>query len=178
MLKFIGIAALVVVLAIVGLFGFALTQPDTFHVARSIRIAAPAARIYAHIDDFRAWNAWSPYERLDPAMQRVYGGAKKGVGARYAWSGNDKAGQGRMQIVDAAAPTKLVVRLEFVKPFPANNIVTFGLEEKSGETTVTWSMDGPQPLIARVMCLFIDMDEMIGKDFSVGLANLKAISES
>src|SRR5262245_42699160 len=93
------IAAVVLVL-LMALFGFAATRPATFHVQRSARIQAPPDRVFALIEDFHGWGAWSPWEKLDPAMQRSYSGAASGEGAVYEWRGDPHVGRGRMQIVD------------------------------------------------------------------------------
>lgn len=161
----------------VGVMLFASTRPDTFRVERSILIAAPAERIFPLIDDFRQWAAWSPYERLDPAMKRNYSGAASGRGAAYAWEGSGKVGAGRMEIAQSTPPSKVSMRLDFVKPFEAHNIADFTLEPQGGTTRVTWAMQGPSPFLSKVMQVFLDMDTMIGKDFEDGLANLKAVSE-
>jgi uncharacterized protein YndB with AHSA1/START domain len=161
----------------VGVMLFASTRPDTFRVERSILIAAPAERIFPLIDDFRQWAAWSPYERLDPAMKRNYSGAASGRGAAYAWEGSGKVGAGRMEIAQSTPPSKVSMRLDFAKPFEAHNIADFTLEPQGGTTRVTWAMQGPSPFLSKVMQVFLDMDTMIGKDFEDGLANLKAVSE-
>ncbi|WP_165185040.1 SRPBCC family protein [Caulobacter soli] len=172
------IIAIVVVVAIVALLGYAVTKPDTFHVARSIVIKAPPEKIYALLDDFHAWRGWSPYEKLDPAMTRTYGGPARGLGATYAWTGNGKAGAGRMAIVEAAAPSKLQISLDFTKPFAAHNVAIFTLAPEGDATRVTWAMDGPSPFFFKLMDVVFNMDRMLGKDFEAGLADLKAKAEA
>jgi len=177
MLKIIAVIAIVVGVAIVALLGYAATRPDHFRVARSIVIKAPPERIYALLDDFRKWGAWSPYETLDPAMSRTYGGPASGLGSTYAWSGNGKAGAGRMEIVEAAAPSKLLIDLDFTKPFQSRNKAIFTLVPEGEATRVTWAMEGPSPFLFRVMGVIFNMDKMAGGDFETGLASLKAESE-
>jgi carbon monoxide dehydrogenase subunit G len=176
MLKILGlvVGALAVLVAV--LVAYATTRPDTFRVARSTTIKAPPGRIFPLIADFHRWTAWSPYETLDPDLKRTYGGAPLGVGATYAWSGK-KAGDGRMEIVEAPAPSQVVIKLDFSKPMVAHNIAKFSLEPDGGNTKVTWAMEGPQPLIAKVMGLVFSMDSLVGKDFETGLANMKAAAE-
>lgn len=177
MLKIVAIIAVVVVVAIVALLGYAATKPDHFRIARSTVIKAPPERIYALLDDFHAWGAWSPYEKLDPAMTRTYGGPASGLGSTYAWSGDGKAGAGRMEIVEAAAPSKLVVDLNFTKPFQSRSKTIFTLVPEGGATRVTWAMEGPSPFLFRVMDVIFNMDKTAGKDFETGLASLKAQAE-
>jgi carbon monoxide dehydrogenase subunit G len=171
------IAAVAVLLLLVVL-GVAATKPDTFRVQRSTSIKAPPEKIYAFIDDFHRWGTWSPYEKLDPAMQRTYSGAARGAGAVYEWDGNSKAGKGRMEITDAPAPAKVTIKLDFAKPMEAHNVAEFTLEPRGDSTQVTWSMAGPTPYFAKVIHVFFSMDRMVGKDFETGLANLKALAES
>jgi hypothetical protein len=133
--------------------------------------------VFPLINDFKHWGAWSPWEKKDPAMKRTFSAATAGKGATYAWEGNRDVGQGSMEIVESAAPGKVALKLDFVKPFEAHNSVAFTLELKDGATNVTWTMDGPVPYFAKIIHLFIDMDKMVGKDFEAGLAGMKAIAE-
>jgi Polyketide cyclase / dehydrase and lipid transport len=168
--------AIVVVVLIAGVLIFAATKPDTFRVQRSASIKAPPEKISAVLSDFHGWEAWSPWEKMDPAMKRSYSGAAKGKGAAYAWEGNSKVGQGRMEITDAA-PSRVAMDLDFVKPFEAHNKVVFTLAPKGDATEVTWAMQGPVPYMAKIVHVFMDMDSMVGGQFETGLANLKAVSE-
>jgi carbon monoxide dehydrogenase subunit G len=173
MVKIIIVALIVVIAAVLVL---AATRPDTFRVERSAQISAPPEKILSLVNDFHQWGAWSPYEKLDPAMKRTYAGASAGKGAVYEWEGNSKAGQGRMQIIDAA-PTRTAIQLDFIKPFAANDIAEFTALAQGDATRVTWSMQGRAPFIHKVAGLFLNMDKMIGGDFETGLANLKTLAE-
>ena len=168
----LAIAAAVVLLLI-----YASTRPDQFRVERSQVINAPAERIYGLVNDFHLWTQWSPWEKLDPAMQRSYSGTPSGMGTAYAWTGNSKVGAGRMEIVEAQPPHKLVLKLDFIKPFEGHNLAEFSFTATGQATEVRWSMHGPSPFISKLMGLFFDMDKLIGKDFAEGLANLKAVAE-
>jgi hypothetical protein len=168
---------LVVALAVAGVLVAAAMRPDTFSVQRSAAIAAPPEAIYPLIADFKRWEAWSPWERKDPAMKRSYGSRTEGAGATYAWEGNREVGQGSMQITQAQAPSKVVMDLDFVAPFAAHNVVDFALAPGGQTTQVTWTMRGPVPYLAKILHLFIDMDKMVGKDFEAGLASLKQAAE-
>ena len=174
MLKKIAIAIVCVVVAVLA---FAATRPDTFRVQRTASIKTAPDKIFPHINDLHSWGAWSPYEKLDPAMKRTYSGAASGKGAVYAWEGNGNVGKGRMEITEATAPGKVAMNLDFEKPFEAHNIAEFTMVPKGGVTEVTWAMHGPSPYMMKVMHLFFDMDKMVGTDFEAGLASLKAIAE-
>lgn len=169
--------ALVVVVIIAGILIFAATKPDTFRVERSAAIKAPPEKVFALINDFKRWEAWSPWEKKDPAMKRTYGATTGGKGAHYAWEGNSDVGQGSMDIAESVPPSKIALKLDFIKPFEGHNTVIFTLAPKGDMTDVTWSMSGPAPFMAKVMQVFINMDTMVGKDFESGLANLKAAAE-
>ena len=174
MFKYIGIAVVVVIAAVLAL---AATRPDTFRVERSTTIKAPPEKVYALIDDFHQWQQWSPWERLDPAMKRNHGGAPKGKGALYGWEGNKEVGKGQMEITEATPPSRVVIKLDFLAPFEAHNTAEFVLAPQGDATTVTWAMSGPNLFIGKVMSLFASMDRLVGKDFERGLANLKAVAE-
>ena len=149
-----------------------------FEVTRSESIAAPPERLHGLIDDFHRWREWSPWEELDPNMKRDYSGAESGVGARYAWEGNRKAGKGNMEITDVQ-PQRVEMRLTFEKPWKATNQVVFDLTPKDGAgTDVTWRMSGTQKGLAALFGKVFPMDKMVGKDFEKGLARLKAKAEA
>jgi len=169
--------AIVVAVMIAGVLVFAATKPDTFRVQRAASIKAPPEKVFALINDFKRWDAWSPWEKKDPAMKRTWGAVTSGKGAKYAWEGNSDVGQGSMEIAESVAPSKVTLKLDFVKPFEAHNIVQFTLEPKGDVTNVTWAMHGPTPYFAKIIHVFIDMDSMVGKDFEAGLASMKAVAE-
>jgi hypothetical protein len=171
------IVALALVVAIGAVLAVAATRPDRFRVERSLVINAPAGKIYPMIVDLHGWSAWSPYEKRDPAMKRTFSGTPSGLGAVYAWDGNSEIGAGRMEIIEATAPAKVRIKLDFMRPMEGHNVALFALAPRGDTTTVTWSMEGPMPFLSKVMCLFLDMDAMIGKDFAAGLAQLKANAE-
>jgi len=157
---------------------FAATRPNTFRVQRTQNIQAPAERIFEFLGDFGQWASWSPYEKLDPAMKKTFSGAASGKGAVYNWAGNNKAGEGRMEVVDAVRPSKIVIKLDFLKPFEGHNTAEFTLDSRAVSTDVTWAMYGPRPYMLKLMSLFFSMDKMVGGQFAEGLANLKALAES
>ncbi|EGF92210.1 polyketide cyclase / dehydrase and lipid transport family protein [Asticcacaulis biprosthecium C19] len=154
----------------------AATKPNVSQIQRSATINAPAETILAHIQDFRKWRAWSPWEALDPELNRTYSGQDSGIGAIYDWRGKGKAGAGRMEIVEQSA-SKITIKLDFIKPFQAKNIAEFTLQPQGDTQVVTWTMTGPQPFPIKVMGTLFNMDDLVGKDFEAGLNNLKTLSE-
>ena len=177
MFEIIAIIAVILAIAIAIVLVLALTKPNTFAVQRAISIKAPAEKIFPLINDFHQWVAWSPYENKDRAMKRTYSGAAEGKGAVYAWDGNSNVGSGRMEILDASAPSKIVIKLDFFKPFEGHNTAEFTMLPQGEATIVTWEMHGPAPFMSKVMQVFMNIDSMVGKDFETGLANLKTLTE-
>jgi Polyketide cyclase / dehydrase and lipid transport len=176
MLKTLAIIGVVVVVAVAGILIYAATKPDSFRVQRVVLINAPADKIFPLINDFKAWPAWSPYEKKDPAMKRTYGAVTAGKGATYAWEGDKNVGQGSMEILESG-PRKLLIKLDFLKPFEAHNMAEFLLEPKGDSTSVTWAIYGPSPFMSKVIGTFMNIDDMIGRDFEKGLTDLKAAAE-
>jgi uncharacterized protein YndB with AHSA1/START domain len=178
MLKILGVILGVIVLAVAGVAAYAaVTQPDSFRVTRSLDISAPPERIYPILSDFHRSPEWSPYEKLDPDMKRTHSGAAAGKGAVYAWDGDSNAGAGRMEIVDAVPNQSVTLKLDFIRPFEGSNVVEYKLQPKGSVTQVSWDMHGPMPFISKVICVFVDLDKMIGKDFEAGLASLRTLAE-
>lgn len=177
MFEVIVIIAIVLAIIIAVVLILAATKPDTFRVERAASIRAPAETIFPLIADFHQWGNWSPWEGRDPAMKRSFSGAERGKGAVYAWEGDKNVGTGRMEILEAAPSSKVVIKLDFLKPFEAHNTAVFTMLPQGDATNVTWVMHGPAVFMAKVMHVFINMDRMVGKDFETGLANLRTISE-
>jgi hypothetical protein len=173
------IASLVIVVAVLiaSLLIYAATRPDTFRIERSASIKAPAEKIFPLINDFREWEPWSPWEKVDPEVKRSYSGAASGEGAVYEWNGNKNIGQGRMEIIESSPPSKIKLKIDFIKPIEAHNTIEFTLEPQGDSTRVIQAMYGPSPFISRLMGIFCNMDKMVGQKYEEGLANLKALSE-
>ena len=177
MFEIIAIIAIIIAIAIAVVLILAATKPNTLLVQRATSIKAPADRIFPLINDFHQWRTWSPYENKDPAMKRTYEGTGSGKGAVYAWDGNNNVGSGRMEILDAQAPSKITIKLDFFKPFEGHNTAEFTMLPQGDVTNLTWTMFGPAVFMSKVMQVFMNLDHMIGRDFEVGLANLKRLAE-
>ncbi|WP_028349207.1 SRPBCC family protein [Bradyrhizobium murdochi] len=177
MLEVITVIAAILATAVAIVLILAATKANTLRVQRAISIKAPAERIFPLISDFQQWRSWSPYEEKDPAMKRTYSGAERGKGAVYAWDGDKNVGSGRMEILEAAAPSKIVIKLDFFKPFEGHNTAEFTMLPQGDGTHVTWLMHGPANFMSRLIQVFMNLDRMIGRDFEAGLANLKTLTE-
>jgi len=169
--------AVVVAVLVAGILVYAATRPDTFRVERSTSIKASPEKIFPLINDFHRWEAWSPWEKIDPAVRRSYLGADAGKGAVYIWMGNKDVGQGNMKIIESTPSSNVLIKIDFIKPFEAHNTIEFTLERQGDAAKVTQAMYGPSPFLSRLMGLFCSMDKMVGQKFEEGLAGLKAIAE-
>ena len=166
----------VIVIALVALILiYGVTQPAGFSVTREADFKAAPKKVFAQINDFHNWQGWSPWEKMDPNMQRSFSGASAGVGAKYAWVGNKKVGEGNMEITDSDSPHRMQLDLHFVKPFQADNVTEFTLTPQDKGTHVKWEMRGRAPFMFRVMGMFFSMDKIVGTDFERGLANLRGV---
>ncbi|RQO58793.1 polyketide cyclase [Paucibacter sp. KBW04] len=168
--------ALIVGALLAALLVFTITRPDDFRVQREIEIKAPPEKIMPLLTDFKQFGQWSPWEHLDPKMQREFSGAPSGPGAIYAWQGNDDVGKGRMEIL-SATPEKVVIKLDFLSPFEAHNTAEYTLSRQGENTRMTWAMFGPANFLTKLMGVFISMDSMVGKDFEKGLSQIKQVAE-
>jgi uncharacterized protein YndB with AHSA1/START domain len=168
----VGVGAVAGVLAVV-----VATRPATFHLERSVTIAAPPEAAFASVNDFQEWAKWSPYEKLDPQMKRTFEGPRSGAGAGYAWKSDGRAGAGRMTIVESEKAGRIVIKLEFLEPMQATNTATFTFVPTTEGTRVTWAMDGHNNFAGKAASLVFDIDKMVGADFEQGLSALKAVAE-
>ena len=175
MLKIILIAVAVIIIVFVVIVAL---QPSEFRVARSATMSAPAPTVFAQVNDFHKWEAWSPWGKIDPAMKQSYEGAPAGVGAIYTWIGNNEVGEGRMTIVESRPSDLIRIKMEFFKPFAANSTAEFTFKPEGNQTAVTWSMTGENNFMAKAIHLFMSMDKMIGGQFEKGLASMKAVVEA
>ncbi|MDB6093321.1 MAG: hypothetical protein JWM32_883 [Verrucomicrobia bacterium] len=165
-------AALVIFLVVVAL------QPSDFKVTRSIAIAAPAPTIFSRVNDFHQWSAWSPWEKMDPAMKRTFEGPPSGVGTMYGWEGNNEVGSGKMTITESRPSDLIRIQLDFLKPMPSTCVSEFSFQPSGGQTLVTWTMSGKKNYVSKAFCMFMNMDKMVGGEFEKGLADLKRVSET
>lgn len=161
-------------IAVLAFLGLVALQPSTWEVSRSATVPAPPATVFAMVNDLHRWDAWSPWTRIDPNVRMTYEGPEAGPGAIVRWAGNRDVGEGSMEIVENRPDERVRLALEFIKPFPGKSDVEFDFDEAPDGTTVTWSMTGHNNLIAKAMCLFMNMDRMIGGDMERGLANMRS----
>lgn len=175
MLTYILIAVAVIVVVFVVIV---IMRPAEFRITRTATIAAPAAAVFAQVNDFHRWEAWSPWAKLDPAMKQTHEGTPAGAGAVYTWTGNKKVGEGRMTLTESRPSDLLRIKLEFLKPFAATNAAEFTFKPEGRQTVVTWSMSGRNNFMVKVVGLFMSMDKMIGRNFEKGLAQMKSVVEA
>jgi len=169
----IGIGVVLIVFLII----VALQRAD-YRIVRTATVAAPAAAVFAQVNDFHNWEAWSPWAKLDPAVKQSFDGASAGTGAIYSWTGNDKVGEGRMTLTESHTNDLVRIKLEFIKPFASVCDTEFTFKPDGNQTAVTWSMTGTNNFVAKAFCLFMNMDKTVGGDFEKGLAQMKSVAEA
>ncbi|NUM55837.1 MAG: SRPBCC family protein [Candidatus Hydrogenedentes bacterium] len=167
----------VIAVVVVGFLIFVSTRPSEFRVVRSATMSASPSVVFPLVNDLRKWKDWSPWEKLDPNMKTTFEGPESGKGAMYSWVGNSNVGEGKMTITDSAANERVVLELEFFKPMAGVSTAQFDFKPEGDGTNVTWSMNGTNNFVAKIFCVFMDMDTMIGGNFEQGLSQLKAIVE-
>lgn len=166
----IGIAAVLVLFVII-----VAMQPAQYRVTRTATIPAAPAVVFDHVNDLHKWQAWSPWEKLDPAMKRTFEGPQSGTGASYGWVGNKEVGEGKMSITESRANELVRLKLEFIKPFASTALTEFTFKPEGDKTAVSWTMSGDKSFISKAFCLFMNMDKMIGGDFEKGFEGLKSV---
>ena len=169
----IGLAVLVIALVVI-----VAVQPSEFRIARTATIAAPPPVVFAQVNDFRKWDAWNPWAKIDPAIKQGYEGAPAGKGAVYTWAGNNEVGEGRMTITESRPNELIRIQMEFLKPFQGRSTAEFTFKPEGDRTAVTWSMAGEHNFIAKAMHLVMNLDRMIGANFEKGLAQMKSVAEA
>jgi len=169
---------MIAVVLVVAVVAFIATRPANYRIVRHGSISAPADTVFGYINDFHKWPVWSPWEKLDPDMKRSHAGPTSGVGSRYTWSGNRKAGAGSMEITDSVPNQRIAIDLQFERPFKARNPTEFTFAPSADGVKVTWTITGHNNFIAKAFCVFVDMDQTVGKDFEQGLATLKTAAEA
>jgi hypothetical protein len=172
----LGAIVVIVLVCVIGCVVVAM-QPSHYQVERSATINAPAPVVFAQVNDFHKWEAWSPWAKMDPNMKTTYSGSAAGTGAVYSWVGNSDVGEGRMTITDSVPSTSIKIKLEFLKPFAATNPTDFMFVTQGNQTQVKWTMSGEKNFVMKGFTLFMNMDKMVGDDFEKGLAQMKTVAE-
>jgi len=175
MLKKILIALVAIVVVFLGVVAM---QPSDFRIVRTATMSAPAPAVFGQVNDFHNWEAWSPWAKLDPAAKNSFEGPSAGIGAIFRWAGNKEVGEGSMTITESRPSDLIRIKLEFLKPFAATNSAEFTFKPDGDQTAVTWSMAGRNNFISKAICLFMNMDKMVGGKFEEGLAQMKSIVEA
>lgn len=174
------IAKILIVLAVALLLLviFIASRPADFRIQRTTVINAPASTIFPHINDLRKMNDWSPWAKMDPNSKSSYSDPATGVGASMTWAGNKEVGEGTMTVMESHPDQKVVLRLDFLKPFQATSRSEFTIGQEGASTRVTQTMSGKNNFFAKAVNLVIDCDKMVGGQFEKGLSNLKTTAES
>ena len=170
---------LIALLALIAIFCVVvIMQPSDFRISRSITVNAPPPAVFAQVNDFHKWEAWSPWAKMDPNCKFSYEGPAAGKGAIFRWDGNMDVGTGNMTITESRPSDLILIRLEFLKPMQGVNTTEFTFKPDAGQTKVSWTMTGKNNFVGKAFSLFMDCDKMVGGQFDKGLATLKSIAEA
>jgi uncharacterized protein YndB with AHSA1/START domain len=169
----IALAAIVVIVVVV-----VAMQPSEYRVERSETVSAPAAELFAQVNNFHKWEAWSPWAKLDPAAKVSFEGPDEGAGAVLGWAGNNKVGEGKMTLTESQPNDRIMIKTDFVRPFEGTNTTEFTFKPEGEQTAVTWSISGHQGFIAKAFCLVMNGKKMMGDTMQQGLTQLKSVVES
>lgn len=167
-----------ILVAIAALAMLIQSKPNEFSVTRSAAMQASPEEVFAQINDFRNWNAWSPWTELDPNAKLTYEGPAYGKGAIFRWAGNDKIGEGSNTIIESVSGQLVRIQLDFIKPFKSTSTAEFTFVPEGDNTVVTWTMSGQNNFMSKAISLFMNCDKMVGDQFEKGLLNLKKVVEA
>lgn len=159
-------------LAVAGFLAYIAVQPSAFAVRREAVIPAPPQAVFEQVNNFRNWQSWSPWAKLDPNAKATFEGPETGNGAMFSWAGNAEVGEGKMTIIEAVPNDFVRMRLDFTQPWPATNETIFTFKPEGDATRMSWEMKGNNGFLARVVCFFMDMDRTVGGQFEKGMANI------
>src|SRR4051794_22338398 len=125
----IGVVVMIVVFVVI-----VALQPAGYQIVRGASISAPPAAVFAQVNDFHNWEAWSPWAKLDSSMKQIYDGAPSGTGAIYSWLGNSKVGEGRMTLTESHPNDLVRIKLDFIKPFASTCTTEFTFKPEGNQT--------------------------------------------
>ncbi len=168
-----GLGVIIAIILIIAAF-----RPDTYTVTRMITISAPPTTVFPYVNDLTAWVPWSPWAKIDPNMKSTFEGPTAGEGAIHAWNGNMDVGVGRMTITKSVPNEQIIIHMDFLEPMAGVATTEFNFKPVDSDTVVTWSISGKNNFLSRIMCMFMDMDKMIGEQFEKGLKDLKSVAEA
>jgi uncharacterized protein YndB with AHSA1/START domain len=166
----LGIVGLIVLLLAIG-----FVLPGTYHVERSLEIAAPAEKLFPYFADTREWKKWAVWNQRDPNMKIEYSGPQSGTGAKWSWQSKSE-GNGQMELTRADAPGLVEYKLYF-PDFNSTSSGKITLAPSGTGTKVSWSNEGDMGKNPLLHYMALAMDKMVGADFDAGLKNLKALAE-
>jgi len=162
---------------ILGIVAYAALQSADYQVSREIVVKASPEAVFPYINSSKKSNEWMPWAASDPEMKMTHSGPEEGVGSKSNWESKGKMGTGEAEIVESQPNQSVKTKLTYLKPMEMSQIAEVSLTPSAEGTLVRWSVAGRNDLIGRVVCLFMNMDKMVGGEFEKGLANLKRMVE-
>ena len=158
---------------------YAAVAPSEYYVERQQAIAATPEKIFPLVNNSKKMNEWMPWAEADPKMVMTYSGPEEGVDAVSSWNSEGQMGVGSAKIIESIPNEKVVSLLEYKKPFEGIQTAEVSITSSAeGQSLVKWSVKGNNNFVGRVLCLFMNMDKMVGSQFEKGLLKLKELSET
>ncbi|WP_420602103.1 SRPBCC family protein [Flagellimonas sp.] len=165
-----GIVLLILILAMIA--------PKSYNVSRSIEIAKPKNEVFENLRFLKNQDAWSPWNKKDPNMEKKFTGTDGEVGATSYWNGNKDVGEGEQELTKIVDGERIESELRFLKPWKSTSDAYLLTEDAgAGSTKVTWGFSGKNKFPTSIFMLFMNMDKAVGSDFEEGLASLKTLLE-
>lgn len=170
--------AIVLVVVLGALAGYASTRPSEFLVAREVTVQAQASKIFPFINNAKQMDRWMPWAEVDKAMKMSYSGPASGVGSQASWTSTGQMGVGSSTIIESVPGKKAKFDLRYEKPFKMNQVAEITIRPSGAQSIVRWSVTGKNSFFCKLMSIFMNMDKMVGDSFEKGLAKLKTLAES
>lgn len=177
MKKALKVAGLVILTMVVITLVVAIFVPRDYHLERSVTINATPDNVWPLVSSFSGQNKWSPFIKKDPAVRITYKGRDGTIGSEYLWEGNDDVGKGKQIMTRLEPVTYVGTRLIFLEPVESEAEAFIRLESVAGGTRAIWGFNSSFPYPTNAMMLFMNLEEMVGKDYEEGLVNLKRLAE-
>ncbi len=170
---------LVGLVLVIGLLSvYVALQSSHFEITREMQMNASADRIFPYINNSRKANDWMPWKDSDPKVQMSYSGPEEGVGSISTWDSEGQMGTGKAEVVESIPNKSVKTQLTYTKPMEMSQLAEISLAPQANGTVVRWTVTGENTFIGRFVCMFMNMDKMVGGEFEKGLAKLKGMVEA
>lgn len=155
-----------------------LFLPSRYRVERSTVINAKPETIFPLLNELRRWPEWTAWTtNREPTLVYTHSGPASGVGAVQSWTAQSGNGSIKLTAADPAAGVGYELNFNDGRFVSTGHIQLSPVTGNTNVTRVIWTNEGElgRNPVGRYLGLL--MDKMMGSDFEIGLANLKARCE-